>query len=411
MIPKFALRVILNSCEFRNRDTRLVSSCGRGPLLTRKLRIVHCFRSPVGGIFRHVRDLTAAQVADGHEVGIVCDSTTGGTHEEKLFREMEGMLALGVRRTPMQRHIGPGDVASAWRTYRIVKELQPDVLHGHGAKGGVYARLFGSLLRVSRSRVARLYSPHGGSLHYDETTLVGKIFFTLERLMSRFTDHLLFVSEYERTTYQRKIGEPPIPNSLVYNGLQAAEFEPTPPNPDAADFLYIGMMRDLKGPDLFIDALAIAEKTTGQRFSAVMVGAGDDLHRYKTQAASLGLADRVAFHDPMGARLAFPLARIIVVPSRAEAMPYIVLEALAAGMPMIATAVGGIPEIFGSGSPALVRPDATDIARVMVEAVSDLPRYRALMLSREDLKARFSAAVMARHIEQAYFEILDRKRR
>ena len=98
-----------------------------------------------------MRDLTEAQVAAGHEVGIVCDSTTGGDFEEKLFDEHEAQLALGVSRTPMQRHVGPGDLAAAWRTYKIIKELQPDVLHGHGAKGGVYARLFGSLLRVSRS--------------------------------------------------------------------------------------------------------------------------------------------------------------------------------------------------------------------------------------------------------------------
>jgi len=374
----------------------------------RNLRIVHCFRSPVGGIFRHVRDLTEAQVADGHEVGIVCDSTTGGAYEEKLFQEMESLLKLGVRRTPMQRHIGPGDIASAYRTYRIVKELQPDVLHGHGAKGGVYARLFGSLLRVSRSRVARLYSPHGGSLHYDETTLTGKIFFGLERLMSYFTDHLLFVSGYERRTYRKKIGEPPIPNSLVYNGLQEAEFEPVPPNADAADFLYIGMMRDLKGPDLFVDGLAAAEKRSGRTYRAVMVGAGDDLPKYKAQVASHGLAGRVVFLDPMRARQAFALAHIIVVPSRAEAMPYIVLEALAAGMPMIACAVGGIPEIFGPQSPALVRPDAEEIAGKMAEAAGDLAHFRALMPSLDELRARFSAAVMARHIEGAYYGVLDK---
>jgi glycosyltransferase involved in cell wall biosynthesis len=375
--------------------------------VTRKLRIVHCFRSPVGGIFRHVRDLTEAQVADGHEVGIVCDSTTGGAYEEKLFDDMAGMLKLGVRRTPMQRHIGLGDVASAWRTYTIIKELQPDVLHGHGAKGGVYARLFGSLLRVSRSRVARLYSPHGGSLHYDETTSVGRIFFALEALMSRFTDHLLFVSDYERRTYRRKVGEPPIPSSLVYNGLRASEFEPVARRAEAADFLYIGMMRDLKGPDLFIDALAGAERQVGRPLSAVMVGAGDDLPKYRTQVDAAGLSERVAFRDPMRTRDAFQLARIIVVPSRAEAMPYIVLEALAAGMPMIATAVGGIPEIFGQGSAALVRPDAEELQRLMARAVSDLDGYRAFMPGLADLEARFSATVMATHIEQAYLGVLD----
>ncbi|TPJ75576.1 glycosyltransferase [Mesorhizobium sp. B2-6-2] len=372
------------------------------------LRIVHCFRSPVGGIFRHVRDLTEAQVAAGHAVGIVCDSTTGGDYEERLFEAMKDSLALGIHRTPMQRHVGPGDLASAWRTYQIIQELRPDVLHGHGAKGGAYARLFGSLLRVSRFRVARLYSPHGGSLHYDETTAMGKLFFGLERFMARFTDCLLFVSDYERNTYRRKVGEPPIPNTLVYNGLRAAEFEPVTSAANAADFLYIGMMRDLKGPDIFIDALALAGDELGRPLRAVMVGDGDDLPRYHAQVERLSLKNQVRFLPPMPARQAFALAELIVVPSRAEAMPYIVLEALAAGMPMIATAVGGIPEIFGEGSPALIRPDVSQLAAKMGSALSDFGSYRKLMPQADKLKARFGADVMAADIEKAYFAALNK---
>ena len=372
------------------------------------LRIVHCFRSPVGGIFRHVRDLTEAQVAAGHAVGIVCDSTTGGDYEERLFEAMKDSLALGIHRTPMQRHVGPGDLASAWRTYRIIQELRPDVLHGHGAKGGAYARLFGSLLRVSRSRVARLYSPHGGSLHYDETTTTGKLFFGLERFMARFTDCLLFVSDYERKTYRRKVGEPPIPNRLVYNGLRAAEFEPVATAADAADFLYIGMMRDLKGPDIFIDALALAGSELERPLSAVMVGDGDDLPRYHVRVERLGLKNRVRFLPPMPARQAFALAELVVVPSRAEAMPYIVLEALAAGMPMIATAVGGIPEIFGEGSPALIRPDPVELAGRMKTTLDERDAYREMMPQADELKARFGADVMAAEIETAYLAALNK---
>jgi glycosyltransferase involved in cell wall biosynthesis len=372
------------------------------------LRIVHCFRSPVGGIFRHVRDLTEAQAAAGHAVGIVCDSTTGGDYEEQLFEAMKDSLALGIHRTPMQRHVGPGDLASASRTYRIIQELRPDVLHGHGAKGGAYARLFGSLLRVSRSRVARLYSPHGGSLHYDETTATGKLFFGLERFMARFTDCLLFVSDYERKTYRRKVGEPSIPNRLVYNGLRAAEFEPVAAATDPADFLYIGMMRDLKGPDIFIDALALAGGGLGRPPSAVMVGDGDDLPRYHARVERLGLKNHVRFLPPMPARDAFALAGLVVVPSRAEAMPYIVLEALAAGMPMIATAVGGIPEIFGEGSPALIRPDPGELAGKMGTALGDRDAYRKMMPQLGELKARFGADVMATEIEKAYFEALNK---
>lgn len=375
--------------------------------MTGKLRIVHCFRSPVGGIFRHVRDLAEAQVAAGHLVGIVCDSTTGGAYEERLFVDMQHLLALGISRTPMQRHIGLGDVAAAWRTYRIIKELKPDVLHGHGAKGGAYARIFGSLLRVSRLRVARLYSPHGGALHYDETTTTGKFFFGLERWMERLTDHLLFVSAYEQRTFKRKIGPPAVPCSLVYNGLRATEFEPVAPQADAADFLYIGMMRDLKGPDLFIAALSLVEARLGRPVSAVMVGSGDDLPRYHVQVEQAGLSGQVRFLDPMPARKAFSLGRLIVVPSRAEAMPYIVLEALAAGMPMIATAVGGIPEILGAGSPALVHPVASQLAARMGDALLDRQAYRKLMPSTDDLKARFGADVMAAQIEAAYYSAID----
>lgn len=355
-----------------------------------------------------MRDLAEAQVAAGHSVGIVCDSTTGGGYEEWLFEAMRDSLALGIHRTPMQRHVGPGDLASAWRTYRIIKELRPDVLHGHGAKGGAYARLFGSLLRVSRSRVARLYSPHGGSLHYDETTATGKLFFGLEYSMARFTDCLLFVSEYERRTYRRKVGEPPTPNRLVYNGLRAAEFEPVMTAADAADLIYIGMMRDLKGPDIFIDALALAGVAMGRPLSAVMVGDGDDLPRYRAQVERLGLKNSVRFLPPMPAREAFALAELIVVPSRAEAMPYIVLEALAAGRPMIATAVGGIPEIFGEDSPALIRPNPGQLADKVGMAFKDLDAYRQAMPQADELKARFGADVMAAEIERAYFGALNK---
>ena len=63
------------------------------------LRIVHCFRSPIGGIFRHVRDLAEQHSAAGHQVGILCDSSTGGAHEEKLFEAILPKLWQASGRT------------------------------------------------------------------------------------------------------------------------------------------------------------------------------------------------------------------------------------------------------------------------------------------------------------------------
>ena len=365
------------------------------------LRIVHCFRSPVGGIFRHVRDLVDAQVKAGHLVGIICDSSTGGAYEDRLFESVEPKLALGLFRIPMKRHIGPGDIIAAWQTYKAIKKLNPDILHGHGAKGGAYARLFGSVLRVFRSRVARVYSLHGGSLHYSNNILSGKVFFLIERILGLMTDRLLFVADFERKAYAEKIGNP-ANGTVIYNGLRNEEFDDVAINTNAADFLFIGMMRDLKGPDLFIDALRQASSLVGKPLSAVMVGSGDDLPNYQRTVEHRGLSSRVKFFEPMPARQAFAMAKCVVVSSRAEAMPYIVLEALGAGKPVIATRVGGIPEILGLESSGLSAISSEAIAEKMHLFATSPAKLIAAMPNKTSLKARFGVDVMARIIEEQY---------
>jgi glycosyltransferase involved in cell wall biosynthesis len=373
------------------------------------LRIVHCFRSPVGGLFRHVRDLVEAQAASGHKVGIVCDSSTGGDYEERLFDSLKPKLALGLARVEMQRHVGIGDIIAAWHTFDALKMLKPDVIHGHGAKGGVYARVFGTFMRGPMGKTARLYSAHGGSLHYGADSLTGKIFFALEKMLQLMTDRLLFVADYEHRTYEGKIGTIRVPFEIVYNGVDDCEFEPVMLAKNAADFLYIGMMRGLKGPDIFLDALARAKQKTGRKLTAVMVGDGDDLPTYKAQAAQLGFGSDVIFSDPMSARKAFELARIVVVPSRAEAMPYIVLEALAAGKPLIATSVGGIPEIFGDKKTGITEPEIALIQSHMIEALDDEAGWAAQMPDQARLKALFGVNMMTTRIEQAYFAALSHR--
>ncbi|MBW8321078.1 MAG: glycosyltransferase, partial [Rhizobium sp.] len=138
------------------------------------LRILHCFRSPVGGIFRHVRDLAEHHSRAGHQVGILCDSTTGSEHEDRLFDQIMPYLSLGLHRMPIARSVGFGDVAALYKSYKEIKSLRPDVLHGHGAKGGAVVRIIGSALRAKRYRVARFYSPHGGSLHFDRSSISGR---------------------------------------------------------------------------------------------------------------------------------------------------------------------------------------------------------------------------------------------
>ncbi|MCB5201847.1 glycosyltransferase family 4 protein [Neorhizobium sp. T786] len=373
-----------------------------------KLRILHCFRSPVGGIFRHVRDLVEEQRAAGHEVGILCDSTTGGAHEDRLFDSITPLLSLGLTRIPMRRAITPSDLPALYRSYKHIKSLRPDILHGHGAKGGALARLIGSTLRVNKFRVARLYSPHGGSLHFDASSLTGKAILRLERFQERFTDALVFVCDYERRTYEAKVGHSHTRQQVILNGVRDREFEPVPAGSDAVDFLYIGMLRDLKGPDIFIEAFAQTERQLGRPLSALMIGDGPDRDRYEAMILERGLMRRIRMQDAMPAREAFAMTRAVVVPSRAEAMPYIVIEALAAGKVVIASRVGGIPEILGAASEALATPgDATDLSRIMALAATDPDWHDRVMPKATEFRSRFSTSAMASNMLDLYRNVLS----
>lgn len=368
------------------------------------MRIVHCFRAPVGGLFRHVCDLARAQHDAGHAVGIICDSTTGGPFEEKALAAIEPVLALGLKRFPMRRQITPSDIAATWRAKREVRTLDPDILHAHGAKGGAYARVIGTLLRASGIRVARIYSPHGGSLHHDPKSLAGRVYYTAERILERMTDAFIFVSQYEADTYAARVGVPTRPATVIRNGLRPEEFEPVPPTPDAVDFLYIGALRDLKGTDVFIEALAAMARAGEPPATALIVGDGPDKERYRQMVRDTGLSGTVTFTDPMPARDAFARARAVIVPSRAESMPYIVLETIAAAMPIVATRVGGIPEIFGPQSDRLLPPgDANALADAMVALRRDPAAARdAADRLRQAIRQSFSVEAMATAISVVY---------
>jgi glycosyltransferase involved in cell wall biosynthesis len=110
----------------------------------------------------------------------------------------------------------------------------------------------------------------------------------------------------------------------------------------------------------------------------------------------------------MPARAAFPLGRLMVAPSRAESLPYIILETAAAAVPLITTRVGGIPEVFGPQSGRLVPPgDAAALAGALRSALADPAALRNETLTlRERVQAEFSADVMTEGVLAAYREAI-----
>jgi glycosyltransferase involved in cell wall biosynthesis len=316
------------------------------------LRILHCLRAPVGGLFRHVHDLALGQAQLGAEVGIICDSSTEG--DPVALGRLADNCVLGLTRLKMSRRIGLGDWGTTRKIARLAAKLEADVLHGHGAKGGAYARLAARKLKRRGLRTKAVYTPHGGSLHYSPSRPMGRLYIAAERRLMPMTDGLLFESAFAANRYVEFIGHPNCPGRIVPNGLYRHEFYEPMLADDAVDFVFIGELRYLKGVDVLLHALAAHQAVFPGR--ALIIGSGPDEASLKRLSRRLGLNGRVTFAGVQSARSAFARGRCVVVPSRAESFPYIVLEAAAAQMPMIATNVGGIPEIVAGVDMPLIPP-------------------------------------------------------
>jgi glycosyltransferase involved in cell wall biosynthesis len=281
---------------------------------------------------------------------------------------------------------------------RMIRAMKPDVLHGHGAKAGAYIRL------RSRSQTAiRIYTPHGGSLHYAPNTFKGQLYGRLERWLMNATDLFLFESAFARDTYQRMIGTPQGVVRCVFNGVTADEFDPVAKADDATDIVYVGEFRRIKGADLLVDALASLH-AAGKKLTLTLAGDGEETQALKAQVERLGLTQSVRFIGHVKARYGFSKGRLLVVPSRGDSMPYVVIEAGAAGIPMVAARVGGIPEIFGAEAKALFAPSSVGAMADAIEAAladSDAMQERAKTL-RERIFQHFSQNAMVDGVLAGY---------
>ena len=193
---------------------------------------------------------------------------------------------------------------------------------------------------------------------------------------------------------------------VVPNGISAAEMAPVAPDPDAADIVSVGEFRHIKGTDVLIDALAELHRA-GRRVSLAIAGDGEEGPALREQVARLGLTDSVRFLGHTPARQAFAHGRLLVVPSRADSLPYVVIEAGGAGIPMIASGVGGIPEILGPEASMVPPENPARLAQAIAAALDDPAGMRlGAERLRERVRKLFSQDAMVEGVLAGYGEAI-----
>src|SRR5579885_2095721 len=309
--------------------------------------------------------------------------------------------------------IASGSFATPARAARAPTRFWPSLRHTLRS-ACCACRSRASLIRTTFARLTpsapnaiRAYTPHGGSLVYSPGTLSGGFYRTLERLLNPRTDLFLFESSYIAELFRTVIGKPHAIVRVVRNGIAEREFEPIIPRPDATDIVCVGELRPVKALDVLIEALSIMRRS-GRRVTATIAGEGPDATKLKEQAQRLDLAEQIFFIGHCPAREAFARGRMLVFPSRAESLPYVALEAAAAGVPIIATDVGGMSEIFGPQSSQLIPPDDIQALIAAIAGALDDPeqrRHDASML-RARVRSEFSLTTMVECNLAAYREAI-----
>lgn len=346
------------------------------------MRVVHVMEATIGGTRRHLVDVARGQARAGLDVHVIasCERTAAFRDDLHALRK-DGVHCYEV---PMQREIRPrADLAHARSIAATLRAIRPAIVHTHSSKGGALGRLASIATRQGR----RVHTPHTFAFLFGAmfSPLKRRLFHGIESVLGARTDRMIAVSRSERATIERSKVTRVERLRVVANGIDPRPWHGAQPLPrgvlgapkDKPLAAVVGLLNRAKGQDLAIEMLA---RDGCAELHLLVVGHGEDRAELEALAAARGVAPRVHFlgwRDDVPRLLAS--CDFVLLPSRWEGMPYIVLEAFAAERPVVATAVDGATDLVVDGEQGFLArvEDVEDLARATRALLSLSPRERA----------------------------------
>ncbi len=322
----------------------------------------------------------------------------------------------------LEREINPWkDIKAFWAIFNFIKKEKIDIVHTHTSKAGILGRWAAKLAGVK----TLVHTPHGHIFYGYFGWFKTRLFIYLERLTGLITDRIITLTQRGKKEHiQYKIGRPDkfVP---IYSGIDVGKFfnfqrdinkekEKLNIPPDAPVIGTVTRLDLVKGNKYFIASLPDIVKIF-PNLRVFIVGEGSEREKLELYAKEFGLSENVVFtglcKDVRGILSTFD---IFVLPSLNEGMGICLLEAQALGVPVVATRVGGIPEVVRENVTGILVP-ARD-SKVMAEAIINLLKNKSLRenMSEEARKwvgSRFSAEAVVEKISDLYKELITEKQR
>jgi glycosyltransferase involved in cell wall biosynthesis len=383
-------------------------------------------RLNIGGPARHAVILQQGLSDAGYESVLVHGTPTP---DEGSFEPLLASRGLtSVRLAGLGRRVNAfDDLVAFWSLLSLVFREQPDILHTHTAKAGTLGRLAGWLLNLTRGRRRRCQLVHTfhGHVFSDYFTKVGSLIVRLiERTLARGTDAIVTISERQRDDVVQRFHIAPaakvtvIPLGLELDDLLAID-RPIREwrtelgwTEDAFVVGFVGRFVPVKDVPTLLHAFA-AFVTSVSQARLLLVGDGECRDQIEGTAQSLGIVRLVRFagwqHD---LRRVYGAMDVVALTSKNEGTPVAIIEALAAGRAVVATRVGGVPDVIQDGQTGLLVPPGDPIALAgALERMAREPALRARLAAagRRSVADRFGRQRLVRDMDALYQRLLKKR--
>jgi len=343
------------------------------------------------------------------------------------FRESDASSLADARRRgcrvvdipALGREVAPlADLTALAELVRLIRRERPAIVHTHTSKAGFIGRLAAVIARAP----AVIHQPHGHIFYGYYSARRTAVFTALERQAARWTDRIITLTDRGAQEHlARGIGRAE-QYVAVPSGVPTAELRAAAPprgeararlglDPDAFIVVGLGRLVPIKGFDLLARALpAVVAQIPSAR--VLLVGDGAERAHLGAIAASMGVAERLRMTgETTDVASYLAAADVVAVPSRNEGMGRVIVEAMALGLPVVATAVGGIPDVVTDGECGrLVGPEDVDaLAAALIELGRDPALRRKLGEAAVRRAEAFSTAVASEKLLAVYATLVRAK--
>ncbi|KIG11471.1 glycosyl transferase, group 1 [Caballeronia concitans] len=394
-----------------HRERRSRSRAGNAAA-SRSLTVAMVVEAAGGGVAVHLADLIPGLAARGVDVHLIATQDTD-RFDAQCIKPEHLSLCRSVTRVPMRRNVGLHDLASFMHVARALARIRPDIVHAHSSKAGVLAR-------ACPGPWSKVYTPH--AVYTLNPTLKPSarcVYGAIEKLFGRWLTHrLIAVSDDEARHLRDVLKIPGERIATVWNGVP--EFETLDRKEarrrlgladDAFVVGLVGRFAFQKG----VDRLVAIAREVGQHLKEevqfVCIGSGDFAATAGAHAHSLPENIRVIGAVPQARRL-FEAFDALALPSRYEGFPYVYLEAVAAGVPIVSTRVAGADALVTAHETGVVVPNGDDpgpFADALIDLATDTPRLARLRANCLSAAAHFTADRMVDETLAVYRQCINRK--